>query len=239
MKIIISILFFTFTTLTYSQEKGSVYLRVFPKNAIIRLNDSLVKSHAKLSLDTGNYKIRLWLPKREYVEKTINIQAGKATHFLEVLSYNDEYKKYKRKKLMYVVNKTLMRYGSPLVLAWFVKSSLSIWSDLDEQTNKHYDAALSKKNDYENATDQSELTALKESYSLQKSAYESSLESYNNSRKNRMIVGSALIFSTVALEYFSFKLKKPEYKEKTLLANVYLNSDQDNLVPSFSLTYKF
>lgn len=239
MKIIITIIFFTLTTLSYSQEKGEVFLRVFPRNAIIRLNDSLVKSHAKLPLDTGNYRIKLWLPKREYVEKTINIKAGKTTQFLEVLSYNDDYKKYRRKKLMYGVNKTLMRYGSPIILAWFVKSSLSTWNDLDEQTNRHFESALSAKSEYENATVQSELTSLKEAYNLQKPAYENSLESYNSSRKNRMVIGSAMIVSTAALVYLSFKLKKPEYKEKTLLTNVYLDSYEDNLIPSFHLAYKF
>lgn len=227
------------TSLAYSQEKGSLFLNVFPKDAIIRMNDTLLKSQETYLLDTGNYSLKIWLPTREYVERTVNVQENKTTQLLEVLSYSDDYKKYKRKMTMYHIDKTLMRYVSPIILAVFIQNSLSTWKDLDEEVTTRYDLAITAKNNYDNGVFQDDLLVQKSSYEMRKAAYEDKLNEYNDSRRNRMIIGGALIVTTAALEYLSFKLKKPEYQEKVLLSSFSVGSYNNQLVPSYSLTYKF
>lgn len=240
LKNIILILILTFIlTETYSQEKGSVFLSVFPKDAVIKLNDNILKSHETYPLDTGNYQIKMWAPTREYVERNVNIKSGQINRLHEVLSYSEDYKNYKKSKRMYSIGKGFMRYVSPVIFVFFVKNSFSTWNDLENKVNKNYDLAVTAKNDYENATSQSNISFYKNIYNGYKNSYEESLDNYNSSRKNRIIVGSALLFTTVAFEYLSFKLKKPEYKEKVLLSSFGFNNINNQYSPSISLTYKF
>ncbi len=239
MKLTITYLLLLFSLLGGAQNEGSVFLRVYPKDAIIKLKDSTLKSHETYSLDSGNYVIKMWQTKREYVERTISIKSGKTTQLLEVLSYSDDFKKFRRRRLMYNVNKSLMRYGPPVVLGWYIQSTLSTWSDLDGRVTKFHDLGVAAKNDYDTGVEKDQLQSRKEAYEMYKEAYEKSLIEYNESKKNRLMIGAAVIVSAVAIEYFSFKLKKPVYQEKVLLSSFYINNYNNEWIPSFYLAYKF
>jgi hypothetical protein len=241
MKNTITTLFLFISVFSFSQEKGSVYLRVFPQSAIIKLNDSLLKSHQTYPLDTGVYLLKMWSPKREYVERNVKISENKTTQFLEVLSYTEEYKKYKKKKFLYNLQKVTFRYAPPIVLGWFLLDTKSTLSNLSKEVDEQYDLAIDAKSKYEDEgeTNRDQLLLYKESYEIHSDLHQKKLDTYNQSRKNRMMIGGAIVLTTVALEYLSFKLKKPNYEEKVLLSSFGVANYNNNLVPSFLLTYKF
>ena len=239
MKSLFTFLLLTLSLSSFSQEKGSMYLRIFPKDAIIKLNDSLLQSRLTYTLDSGDYMLKIWLPKREFVEKKVSIFPGKTTQVLEVLEYTRDYRIYRRRLFMYRVNKSLMRYGSIAFVGWFVQNTVSTLGRLNDKVTRFYDKSVEAKNDYDTGVEILPLQNSKSYYELNKLAYEQSLEEYNNSKRNRVIASGALLVSVVALEYFSFKLKKPVFEEKVLLSSVYMTNYNNQWVPSFSLTYKF
>ncbi|MGE0561763.1 MAG: hypothetical protein AB7O47_08100 [Flavobacteriales bacterium] len=230
MKKITTLILLLIVIKAFSQEKGAVFLSVFPENAIIRLNDSLLKSQQTYTLDTGNYNVKMWLPTREYVERTINIKEAQTTRLHEVLSYSDDYKKYLRKKRMYHLDKIVMRYVPPIALGYVIYNTISINNKISDEKNLANEA----KTRYENASDKQLLTTYKNEYSAHKTSYDENVDKYNKS----IIIGSVLVISTAALQYFSYKLKKPEYTEKTLLSSFSLNSYNNQVIPSVMLTYK-
>tara|TARA_R110001592_G_scaffold223583_1_gene479077 strand:+ start:1240 stop:1950 length:711 start_codon:yes stop_codon:yes gene_type:complete len=228
----ISILFFLLlTTLVYAQEKGSVFLSVFPKDAVIKLNDTLLKSHETYSLDTGNYTIKMWTPTREYVERNITIKPNQTTRLHEVLSYSTDYKAYQKKKRMYNIEMILTRYVPPMIITGVIINTFSIKKSINEELN----LANQTKDKYENEFNKDLVLQYKSEYNFHKAEYEKNIDNYN---KN-LIIGGAIILASATLEYLSFKLKKPEYKEKVLLSSFGLNNYNNKLSPSISLTYKF
>jgi len=240
MRLITILLLVLSTTLVYAQKKGELYLRVFPKDAIIRLNDStLLDATKKYSLDTGAYTLKMWLPKREYVERTVVIREGKSTQLLEVLSYSESYQDFRKKKRWYATKKLAARYGSPIVLALFINNTLSVWRDLNNKVEKNLDAAIITKSNYNNAVIQNDVTSQETLYNERRDFYEKSVDTYNRSKRNGIITGTVMIAGTVFLEYLSFKMKKPEYKEKVMLANFTLYQDNNQLAPGLAFTYKF
>lgn len=241
MKPISLILILIFALNSYSQDSGSLYLNVFPKDAIIKLNDSTLNTNVEYTLDTGIYTIKMWKSQHEYVERTFNIESGKTTKLLEVLSYSDDYKKYKNKTFFYHVTKNSMRFVPPIILGIFIINTTTTWNNLEGDINKNYDMAISAQEKYNNSVIEEDIKLHKDGYYMYKDAYENSLEKYNNSKRNRIIIGSSLIVATVALEYFSFKLKKPKYEEKIMLSfsTPIINDYEYNIVPSLLFTYKF
>lgn len=219
------------SSIAFSQEKGSVFLSVFPTNAVIRLNDSLLKSHETYLLDTGSYNIKMWSPTREYVERTFNIQAEKTTRLHEVLTASDDYKKFKMNTFIFHVEKTFIRYVPPIVLGISIFTTLSYKNDM----NKEYELANTAKSNYDNAFIKDDLLSYKNSYEEHRNAYDNNVKKYNTG----LIVSGVLVLSTAALQYLSFKLKKPVYTEKVLLSSITFDSYNNNIVPSISLAYKF
>jgi hypothetical protein len=215
----------------YSQEKGSVFLSVFPKDAVIKLNDTLLNSHETYPLDTGNYMIKMWAPTREYVERNVNIKSGQTNRLHEVLSYSEDYKSYRKSKRRYAIEMILTRYVPPLLVTGVIINTLSIRKSVNEEL----DLANAAKDKYDNEFNQDLLLVYKNEYNYHKEAYEDNIDKYN---KN-LLIGGAIILASATLEYLSFKLKKPEYKEKVLLSSFGLNNYNNKLSPSISLTYKF
>ena len=231
MKKLTILLFLILSSIVNAQEKGLLFLRVFPENAIIRLNDTLLKSQQTYPLDTGNYTLKMWLPTREYVERTVNIKEGKQTQLLEVLSYSDDYKKYQGRQRLYILDKIFLRYVPPVALGYIIYKTIS----LNNQVTEEYNLSIEAKNNYDAAFNKGQLETYKNEYTAHKSAYDKNVIDYNRS----ILISGALILTTAALEYLSFKLKKPVYTEKVLLSSLTLSSYNNSIIPSISLTYKF
>jgi hypothetical protein len=204
---------------------------VFPKDAVIKLNDTLLNSHETYPLDTGNYMIKMWAPTREYVERNVNIKSGQTNRLHEVLSYSEDYKSYRKSKRRYAIEMILTRYVPPLLVTGVIINTLSIRKSVNEEL----DLANAAKDKYDNEFNQDLLLVYKNEYNYHKEAYEDNIDKYN---KN-LLIGGAIILASATLEYLSFKLKKPEYKEKVLLSSFGLNNYNNKLSPSISLTYKF
>jgi hypothetical protein len=224
------VIIFILLSTTLTAQKGSLFLSVFPENAIIRMNDTLLKSHETYLLDTGTYNLKLWLPTREYVERSFNIQSDKTTRFHEVLSYSDEYKKFKRKTFLYHVDKIVLRYVAPVVLGAYIYNIFPVRSKMIEQ----FDNANAVKENYENSINPADIIAYKSSYESFKKDYDKTVKEYNK----RVLIGSGLLITTGILYYVSYKIKKPVFEEKVLLSSFYLNSYNNTLIPSVALTYK-
>lgn len=231
MKKITTLILLLIVIKAFSQEKGSVFLSVYPTDAIIRLNDSLLKSQQTYTLDTGNYNVKMWLPTREYVERTINIKEAQITRLHEVLSYSDDYKKYKRKKNMYVLDIIFTRYLPPAMLGTAIYTTLYFKKEMDSE----FELATEAKSNYENASLKGDLLTHKNTYNGHKDTYDKNVKLYNTG----IIISSVLAVSSVALHYLSHKLKKPIFEEKTLLSSITLNNYNNQVYPSLSLTYKF
>jgi len=240
MKPLLLITLLIFALNSYSQDSGSLRLSVFPKDAIIKLNDSTLNTNMEYTLDTGTYTIKMWKSKHEYVERTFNIQSGKTTKLHEVLSFSDDYKKYKNKTFFYHATKNSMRFVPPVVLGIFIINTTSTWSRLESDMNNNYNMAIAAQEKYNNSVFYEDIILYEDAYYMYKDAYENSVEKYNNSKRNRIIIGSSLIVATAVLEYFSFKLKKPKFEEKIMLSfSLPKYNYQNDVVPSFLLTYKF
>lgn len=224
-------LFFIISSVSYAQEKGNVFLSVFPESAIIKLNDSTLKSQQTYSLDTGSYLIKMWMPKREYVERKIDIKSAQTFRLHEVLSYSEEYKKHLRKKRMYTIEVILTRYVPPILLGYSIYSTLKANSAINDELS----LANESKDKYENEFQQDLIITYKNDYYYHKSLYEKNVKKYNNN----LLITSTLLVSSAVLQYVSYKIKKPQYEEKVLLSSFYLNNYNNQLIPSISLTYKF
>ncbi len=222
-------LFFIISSVSYAQEKGNVFLSVFPENAIIKLKDSTLKSQQTYSLDTGSYLIKMWMPQREYVERKIDIKSAQTIRLHEVLSYSEDYKKHLRKKRMYAIEIILTRYVPPILLGYSIYSTIKS----NKAVSNELDLTNESKTKYENEFNQSLLTTYKSDYYYHKELYEDNVKKYNNN-----LIYTGVIFTSAAvLQYLSYKLKKPQYEEKILLSSFFLNNYGNKLIPSISLTY--
>jgi len=228
---------------------------ILPQNSIIELNDSVVNNFQQHDLKKGENKIKIWAPKREILEQTINVSSDTIVQLKMTLAFTPEYKQfitdmgnYKKKK----IGRSLVKIGKwvPLGVSavYFTRTvtesdpgltkKMDYMTVVEDQLNQFIE-------DYSHSTAISDFDELNENeFNRLNKEYESAVDKVNNHKNTNYVVSSTALVGSGVIFYMirknarsKEKLVKPEYTERVKLSSVYIVPHSNQISIGASLTF--
>lgn len=222
-------LFTLYTLLCIGQSKNSLHLNVFPKNAFVLINDSIVTSSSVLNLQDSIVYIKIWAPNYKPHLDTINLNHQKI--YTKSLFFADEYKLFQRTENKYRTGTAIRKgiLGTNLAIIG-VLGVLSYYSYSNLNKEKAYGQeklllAQNSYNQYLNATTTYEVNTYKAQYNLYYNEYSQSID-----LQHRKTYNFQLTLINVGVSTATYFLLKSLYKTKPLMRGKSYSQNKPNWV---------
>jgi len=230
--------------ISYSQEmadssKGKMRVYTQSSAAVIYVGELKVKYGEIIELDTGQYVITAWAPKRKKVRELVRV-GNKYTKTVRIkMPLTKEYKHYRNKKALYEVKKTTLRYGPMTAFIFYAANEMSVISKSNENADQFLTLANEQKSKAENSFWPSDIEANRKGFAVSKLSYENEIEKVNDGWQ-KIYAGLA---ATIVVNYFTWrlskKLKRPNYDEKPQLTKLFIGPDMQSRTTQLTIGFNF
>ncbi|MBD77630.1 MAG: hypothetical protein CL840_01655 [Crocinitomicaceae bacterium] len=234
MKYTLLLSIFLSVFLGHSQsQKGTLLLRVFPSDAIVKVDgvkyvERDQNGYLTIELDSGNHVMQCWAPMHKLIEDTIYVEADSTVRKVQYIGYSDEYRAFKKNYRRQTLAKTALLVVPSALLIGFTAEYFIKEPKMKQQVETSKNEVESTRLNYINATTINTVND-------HKAANERAIENYNKQIEeyNRFVTVSTIkIASSAIISGFSIwwasKFKKLEYKEQPLLSRAEFMLDPIN-----------
>jgi hypothetical protein len=211
-------LMFLFQMFAQDTSKLRVYTR--PSGAIIKMNGETLTYGKFIVLDSGEYIIKAWSPKRDLVEKKVILGNNHLKTVAIKLPYSKDYVQYRRRLKFYNFKKYSLRYGFIASYLIFASSYISDISDFNDDASRFEKEAGKYQLLYQQSFWTEDHNFYTQKYNQSKGNYEDAIDEVD--KRTRMVqIGAGV---TLITTFFGWKLgntmSKPRFEETPLLSNL-------------------
>ena len=219
-KLLFTLLALTVLFQIFAQDTSKLRVYTRPSGAIVKMNGETLTYGKFIVLDSGEYIIKAWAPKRALVKKRVILGNNHLKTVAIKLPYSEEYVQYRRKLRFYNFKKYSLRYGFIASYLIFASSYISSISDFNDDASHFEKEAGKYKLLYQQSFWTEDLNFYAQKCSQSKGNYEDAIDEVD--KRTRMVqIGAGV---TLITTYFAWKLaktmSKPRFEEMPLLSNL-------------------
>jgi hypothetical protein len=194
-------------------QRGVLVLKVTPGDALVHIDGKKYEGKDTLELAAGWHRLEVWKAGHDYRRDSIQIKEGETFTYNQDLPLSEPYQAYLQEEREYQAIKYGTRFLVPAAfLGWMTIQGVA-YAQSNTATERQYNQALTWAEQQSRSVVPDEIQVAEAIYAVEKDLYNIQRASFERRQNTLVTAGIIGGLAVVALEYLSFRLDPPEFKE--------------------------